>query len=556
MKFFLFIVCFLFTSFAFSQFAIDDIKTLIKGATAEELVYTWNGCIEETEYQAADLISDALLKKNPNNKNFIYRKGLSTFYYKKDYKLALGYMKKAVTNVSPKHQPESGMETKAPLEAYYYYAYCLENIGDYTEAEKFYKKYLESQVGKTTRLTKTASLKVSNTAIAAKYKATPKKVDIRLIGDSVNTINPEYAPIISPDGTTIYFTSRQTWLEDSLKEYVEDFTNLSPEDIYVSYKKTETTWTKPKKMKFCKLELNEATVSITPDERMLYVYRDTKQNGDLFQIDLLATSRNTDSLTLIKIPEVNTKAWESHIYFNEDNNFAIFSSDRPGGYGGRDLYRIVKLPDGNWSKPQNMGPTINTQFDEDAPFVSIDTKNLYFSSNCERSMGGFDIYTCVKIDDNLWSTPVNLGYPINSERDDIYYSTTADGLKGYFSSNRLNGVGQVDIYEINYVPLDIKTNFLLTGHIQRTDKKQLNKLTDVEVSCQNCDSNKKKILRPRLRDGYFITALEPCRDYLIEVLGPNREVLYTENISTSCELNVEKIERELTINEPALNSKK
>ena len=94
MKFFLFIVCFLFTSFAFSQFAIDDIKTLIKGATAEELVYTWNGCIEETEYQAADLISDALLKKNPNNKNFIYRKGLSTFYYKKNYKLALGYMKK------------------------------------------------------------------------------------------------------------------------------------------------------------------------------------------------------------------------------------------------------------------------------------------------------------------------------------------------------------------------------------------------------------------------------------------------------------------------------
>jgi hypothetical protein len=171
-------------------------------------------------------------------------------------------------------------------------------------------------------------------------------------------------------------------------------------------------------------------------------------------------------------------------------------------------------------------------------------------------MGGFDIYTCVKIDENLWSTPVNLGYPINSERDDIYYSTTADGLKAYFSSNRMNGVGQVDIYEINYVPLDIKTNFLFTGHVQRTDKKQLNLLTDVEIACQNCDSNKKKILRPRLRDGYFITALEPCRDYQVEVLGPNREVLYTETFSTSCELNIEKIERELTVNEPALNIKR
>lgn len=556
MKFLLFSICILFSSIVFGQFAEADIKALIKTANADELVYTWNGCIEETEYHAADMISDALLKKNPNNKNFMYRKGVSTFYYKKDFKLASFYLKKAVTNVSPKHNPESGMETKPPVEAYYYYAFCLENSGDFPEAEKFYKKYLETQVGKTTILSKLASLKVSNTGVAAKYKANPKKVDIRLIGDSVNTINPEYAPIISPDGTTIYFTSRQPWLEDSLKEYVEDFTNLSPEDIYVSYKKTDTAWTKPKKMKFCKLELNEATVSITPDERMMYVYQDTKQNGDLFQIDLLATSRNTDSLTLIKIPEVNSKSWESHIYFNEDNNFAIFSSDRPGGFGGRDLYRIVKLPNGEWSKPSNMGPNINTEYDEDAPFLSIDNKNLYFSSNCDRSMGGFDIYTCVKIDENLWSAPVNLGYPINSERDDIYYSTTADGLKGYFSSNRMGGKGQVDIYEINYVPLDIKTNFLLTGHIQRTDKKQLNRLTDVEVACQNCDSNKKKVLRPRLRDGYYITALEPCRDYTLEVLGPNREVLYTENFSTSCELNVEIIERELTINEPALNIKR
>ncbi len=556
MKFCLFFICTLFSSVLFGQFDEADIKVLIKTATAEELVYFWNGAIEETEYHAADMISDVLLKKNPNNKNFIYRKGVSVFYYKKDAKTALGYLKKVVSNVSAKYNPESGMETKVPFEAYYYYAYCLENNGEYSEAEKFYRKFLETQIGKTTRLTKSASLKVANTAIAAKYRATPKNVDIRLIGDSVNTIYPEYAPIISPDGTTIYFTSRQPWLEDTLKEYVEDFTNLSPEDIYVSYKKNDTAWTRPKKMNFCKLELNEATVSITPDERMLYVYRDTKQNGDLFQIDLLATSRNTDSLTLINIPEINSKSWESHIYFNEDNNFAIFSSDRPGGYGGRDLYRIVKLPDGSWSKPSNMGPTINTQFDEDAPFLSIDNKNLYFSSNCDKSMGGFDIYTCVKIDDNVWSTPVNLGFPINSERDDIYYSTTADGLKAYFSSNRLNGKGQVDIYEINYVPVDIKNNFLLTGHIQRTDKKQLNKLTDVEVSCQNCDSNKKKILRPRLRDGYFITALEPCRDYTVEVLGPNREVLYTENFSTSCELNVEKIERELTINEPSLNIKR
>ena len=123
MRFYLIFICTLFSSVVFGQFAEADIKVLIKTATSDELVYFWNGAIEETEYHAADMISDALIKKNPNNKNFIYRKGVSTFYYKKDFKLALGYLKKAVSNVSDKHNPESGMETKAPLEAYYYYAY-------------------------------------------------------------------------------------------------------------------------------------------------------------------------------------------------------------------------------------------------------------------------------------------------------------------------------------------------------------------------------------------------------------------------------------------------
>ena len=107
-----------------------------------------------------------------------------------------------------------------------------------------------------------------------------------------------------------------------------------------------------------------------------------------------------DTLDLIKTEGVNTKDWDSHIFYSEDNTVAIFASDRAGGYGGRDLYRMIKLPDGSWSLPKNMGPIINSPYDEDAPFLSIDKKQLYFSSNSDKSMGGFDIFVSLKVSDN------------------------------------------------------------------------------------------------------------------------------------------------------------
>jgi hypothetical protein len=134
-----------------------------------------------------------------------------------------------------------------------------------------------------------------------------------------------------------------------------------------------------------------------------------------------------------------------------DGDVLIFSSDRPGGMGGKDLYRVRRLPNGEWSLPRNLGPTINTSHDEDAPFLSADGQTLYFASNGHLTMGGYDLFRSEVIEPDVWSTPSNLGYPLNTVEDDIYLTLDASGTEGYFSSARLGGFGGMDLYRVRFV---------------------------------------------------------------------------------------------------------
>jgi hypothetical protein len=169
---------------------------------------------------------------------------------------------------------------------------------------------------------------------------------------------------------------------------------------------------------------------VSSDERSFYIYKDDAGNGDIFETAY--KDSQFENLAASKIEGLNTEAWEPHITSSADGRYKYFSSDREGGFGGRDIYRITKLPNGKWSAPMNLGPTINSAYDEDSPFISIDNKTLYFSHNGEKSIGGFDVFISVMNDENQsWSDPINLGVPLNSTGDDIYYTTTSNGLTGF-----------------------------------------------------------------------------------------------------------------------------
>ncbi len=142
---------------------------------------------------------------------------------------------------------------------------------------------------------------------------------------------------------------------------------------------------------------------------------------------------------------VNSKHWEGSACLSSNGRTLYFASDRPGGYGGRDLYSANLFPDGTWGNVKNLGATVNSQWDEDGPFMHADNKTLYFSSNGHETMGESDIFF-TKLEDFGWTVPENLGYPISTPDDDRYFIVSMDGKRGYFSSQIAGGYGLHDLY--------------------------------------------------------------------------------------------------------------
>ncbi|MCZ2442373.1 MAG: OmpA family protein [Flavobacteriales bacterium] len=266
------------------------------------------------------------------------------------------------------------------------------------------------------------------------------------LGDVINTPYAEYVPLIKADETVLIYTSRRPIDETKKrsKRTVSNFDFDYYENVYKSTHESDGKWSKPTRMP---MPLNQnkkhsASVSLSLDGNTLYLYQ-SSNNGDIYY-----SKREGESWSTPKsLPGlINTKKYnESHITISYDGKTAYFVSDRPGGLGGKDIWKSELQSDQTWGEPVNLGPGINTPYDEDGPFMHPDGKTLYFSSKGYNSMGGYDIFE-TELKDGQWKTPVNMGYPINSSDDDVFFVLTADGKNAYLSSVKENGYGKQDIY--------------------------------------------------------------------------------------------------------------
>ncbi len=240
---------------------------------------------------------------------------------------------------------------------------------------------------------------------------------------------------------------------------------------------------------------------------------------------------------------INTGSWETHITVSSDEKTLYFVSDRSKGYGGRDIYRCVKLPTGEWSKALNIGPSINTPFDEDAVFLSADGKTLYFSSNGHTSMGDFDIFYSTLGDDGEWSKPTNIGYPLNTTDADVFFYPTAGNNRAYYSSRKEGGYGLKDIYLIEMPDSEIEAELsVLKGYIYPAEGDKLPENTLVLVT--NKTTGKVTEYKVRQRDGSYVAILPPCVAYEIEYFV-NDELIEEEFINVPCESGYQTIEKEV-----------
>lgn len=537
----------LLTSVSFSQYSEDEWKKILAGSP-ERIHQAATGLLAEGYYAGAEKIIDEQLKKDPENGNLNYRKGFVLCESHHLYSEAIVYLEKAKPFVTKNYDALSIKEKGAPLDLYYFLAKSYHRIGNIEEATKMYNLFLDDASEKTDLhiASETAISQIENAQRLLEVKK--KNVDIVNIGSNINTAAPEYSPVISLDGNALYFTSRRKW-EGSTAEIDRDpQTDFYPEDIFVSYKDDEGNWSTPERLSFCKEDQNEASVSVSPSERKIYVYQDIVGNGDLFYSEF--KNNKFGKINHLDNSKVNSdEAWDTHCYVTPDGRNMYFSSNRDGGYGGRDLYRVVLLPDNTWSEPVNLGPTINSINDEESPFMSIDNKTLFFASNGPSSVGGFDIFVAVVHGNNEWSDPVNLGFPVNSYDDDLFYTETIDGRRGYLTSIRPDTKGEKDIYEVNNDYLNKKYGHFIKGTITTTTKQPIPEDLVIALDCIDCESDLYDVSTyPNSRNGYYANSLQPCAEYEVVLAKKDgSEEFHRAKIKTDCDLNYEEITKDFVI---------
>ena len=524
----------------FGQMSEFEVRRMVNTASEQELVIACSQMMQENYLFHAEIVADKLLTLKPESSNYNYRKGYLVLTARQDFIVAMRHLQLAIRDTDKNYDMFSHREESSAVDAIYHLARCYHLNEEIDKAREHYQLFIDESAKKSELVNK-SQLGLIQCDVAEYNIGHPKTAIIKNIGNGVNSDAAEYSPVISLDGNSLYFTSRRPWIDGSSDDFRDPQLNQYPEDIFVSYMDFDGEWTSPEKLAFCDFEFNEATIAVSSDEKQIYVYKDATGGGDIYYSDF---SENTfTELNELDYTDVNTKYWETHCTMTPDGQTMYFVSERPGGYGGRDIYRIVRLPNGEWSRAQNMGPTINTPYDEDSPYIDINNKTLYFGSNGPNSMGGFDIFVSFKDEEGVWSDPVNMGTPVNSTGDDLFYTTTIDGLRGYLTSFRKGGYGEKDIYEIQNDYLGNYPFSTLRGSFISLHDDEIPDDMTVKLLCPTCELPKNRDSDLRIKNGGYFSVLERCKDYTIEYYDGEGTLLNSETFRTACNQDNEELEK-------------
>ena len=279
------------------------------------------------------------------------------------------------------------------------------------------------------------------------------------MGAVINSGYDDHSPVFNIEETIMVFTSKRKGSTGNFKTSDKQYF----EDIYISHKENGQ-WATPQKIsENINTMEHEASVALSADGNDLIIYKDDVGDGNLYISHFNGTEwSKPEKLSL----NVNSTYNESHASISCDGSTLYFSSNRPGGFGGYDIYYSKRLPNGDWSLAQNAGPVINTEFDENGPFIHPDGSTLYFSSKGHNSMGGYDLFFAILKDDGTFSRPENMGYPINSIDDDVFYVLSADGKRAYYSTVQPDGLGRKDIYLMDLLSLPERSLVVVNGFIK------------------------------------------------------------------------------------------
>jgi outer membrane protein OmpA-like peptidoglycan-associated protein len=456
----------------------------------------------ENNYVLALKVFKEAYQIDSTSANINYKLGLCYLKSPTEKHKAVYHLEKAVQNVTHNYSPEDVTEKKASDFSYYSLAEAYRINYNFIASYVYFEKFKNLVGNKNPELTADLERQLITNTNAQEFTKDTAKVVIVNLGDSINSSFPEYSPVISADESTLIFTSRRPGSMGGEKTDDDQFF----EDIYLSNRKKDGTWSTAKSIgSNINSSGNEANIGLSPDGQQLFVYKDIN-GGDIYYSNLIG---DTWSSLAPFSSNINSKSWETHASISVDGSNFYFVSDRKeGSFGGRDIWRCIKLPNGEWSLPTNLGPTINTAADEDAPFIHPDGVTLFFSSKGHKNMGGFDVFKSVKNQNGIWGEAENLRAPINTPDDDVFYVQSSDGKRGYVSSVRKGNFGEKDIYRIDFERSISEALTLLRGTLTFDGKNKQPSNVKITVTDQET-SQLVQDIKPNELTGKYIMILTP-----------------------------------------------
>lgn len=446
--------------------------------------------IKHGNYIMAIPIYEAELKKDPDNVKLKYKLGVCYLNTRLNREASVKYLELASRN---KHnEPDVWL--------FLGLAYQINNKAeDALMAFEMFKVKKPKHDGEVDRFI----LQCDN---ALKLMSKPVKVSFQNLGKDINGPEPDYYPYISKDETFLVFTSRRKENLGGKKLEVDGYRSS---DIYQS-KLIDGKWTPAKNAgRQVNGNLDEMVVGMRSDGLEMYVYEDhIEKFGDIY-----VTSRKDTASEFVKPKKLDfiiNEFLETSGCLSEDGH-VIFFARREDLTDNSDLYMSRKLPNGKWGVPVPLPETINSPYDEDNPFLTVDGKTLYFASEGHNTMGGFDLFKCSWDEKtNTFSKPENLGYPINSTDDDKSICVTADNRLAYISAFRPNGFGDLDVYRVKLKDND-QTSILYKGSVFIGDTLPSSKPKNysVNMTVTNLKTNYEYTYAPNSKTGNFIMALPP-----------------------------------------------
>jgi len=416
------------------------------------------------DYREALPLYQELIGIYPENSNFRYRIGQCFLNMPGEKKKAISFLEDAVKNINPEYREGSFRETGAPYDALYYLANAYRIDNQLDKAVSTYKLFLE-KLNPEVYDTSVVAFQIQSCLNAKDLMASPVYIREDNLGNNVNGSTSEYNAVVSDDETMIVFSK-------SLPFY----------DAILYSTKVNGTWTEPRNMnELLKIDRNLYPASLSGEGKVLYLYNSENYDGNIFTTTY--SDGNWSPITKLN-DNINTKFWESHAVVSHDNKKLYFTSNRKGTLGGLDIFVSRRDSTGDWGPAVNLGPVINTIYNEETPFLSRDDRTLFFSSRGHLNMGGHDIFYSSLLDNGEWSAPLNAGYPLNSTDDDVFFVPLNQGYEGYFSKFSPSGFGRQDIYRLEIFSNNHPRKFMVKGVAKVAD---LNLTTDdrIRVSSVN-----------------------------------------------------------------------